>query len=587
MIGFPYNPNDCVFLLNQSLNANQFNPSVPYSNNKTNHNLLWDFIAQKIYWVNSQTNLIESEISGLKIITTTYQDFYNTIINSELEIGAYYRITDYKSVNFLNGFDLAYNNPPSTNPNFNPRQLHIGDDEIIIVQAISEKSISPIAYSENYPEDLIQFNPYANKYGLEFSINNGNSLPNGDLVSGFGLQWDAINNEVYFEMPIDYPILYGQRLYLVFQFLNGVDTLLNEEVFDVLVPGINTASNDYAPIFNPIPSQGSSSRIRIDNNQQRVVLIDLTYIDFTQYVNNTLFISTAYAISDAYGYIQQRFDTKRTIKLPCDFRGYRYRRFEVDLTAINPYFPIGYWGQGDNYQGQGTTGNFKDFPIFQVGFNLILERISPNPTFSVLDNFVAFDFRNVTIGIYGAINCTFKEFYSNSIFGLFNNTIYYCSDNDCVSLNYNLIKTFQNNNGNNFGNIICETFYTNTITNSFGGVTIRDFSFNQISGEFYANTLSISKTFRDNTIIDDFYENQLPNDFFNNRINQQFSRNIMNINPCSFLINDASIDNRNFSASTIIYQTNLTKNTLKRQDGTIIIGYLNNSNTMVYNNVNF
>lgn len=62
MVGVAYNPNNCAFISNQARNANQFNGNVPYSTNNTNHLVLWDFVAEKLYWVNSVTNIIEAEL---------------------------------------------------------------------------------------------------------------------------------------------------------------------------------------------------------------------------------------------------------------------------------------------------------------------------------------------------------------------------------------------------------------------------------------------------------------------------------------------------------------------------------------------
>lgn len=64
MIGSPFNPNNCAFVSNQSLNANQFNGNVSSSSNNTTHTVLWDFVAEKLYWVNTQTNIIEAELPG-------------------------------------------------------------------------------------------------------------------------------------------------------------------------------------------------------------------------------------------------------------------------------------------------------------------------------------------------------------------------------------------------------------------------------------------------------------------------------------------------------------------------------------------
>lgn len=62
MVGVAYNPNNCAFISNQARNANQFNGNVPYSTNNTNHLVLWDFVENKLIWVNSVTNIIEAEL---------------------------------------------------------------------------------------------------------------------------------------------------------------------------------------------------------------------------------------------------------------------------------------------------------------------------------------------------------------------------------------------------------------------------------------------------------------------------------------------------------------------------------------------
>ena len=87
MIGVPYNPDNCTFVASQALNANQFNGAVPDAVNTSNHLLLWDFIDEKLYWVNSLTNIIEHELPDASggqneayIIenTGTYAHYYGT-----------------------------------------------------------------------------------------------------------------------------------------------------------------------------------------------------------------------------------------------------------------------------------------------------------------------------------------------------------------------------------------------------------------------------------------------------------------------------------------------------------------------------
>jgi hypothetical protein len=63
MTGVPFNPDNCIFVANQALNANQFR-GVLNSSNTTNHTVLWDIVEEKLYWVNTLTNIIEREIPG-------------------------------------------------------------------------------------------------------------------------------------------------------------------------------------------------------------------------------------------------------------------------------------------------------------------------------------------------------------------------------------------------------------------------------------------------------------------------------------------------------------------------------------------
>ena len=64
MIGIPFNPDTCIFIANQALNANQFDQNVPDSGNLTTHSLLFDTVHNSLIWVNTKTNIIVQETSG-------------------------------------------------------------------------------------------------------------------------------------------------------------------------------------------------------------------------------------------------------------------------------------------------------------------------------------------------------------------------------------------------------------------------------------------------------------------------------------------------------------------------------------------
>jgi hypothetical protein len=75
---------------------------------------------------------------GGGITDVTYAELYNLIITKGLTEGAKYRLLDYKSVNFLNGYNTAVNNPIPTDPNFQPREVYTSpiQEQIIIFKQI-------------------------------------------------------------------------------------------------------------------------------------------------------------------------------------------------------------------------------------------------------------------------------------------------------------------------------------------------------------------------------------------------------------------------------------------------------------------
>lgn len=145
------------------------------------------------------------------VLDITYADLYTKTVNAQLTPGQWYRVTDYKSVNFLNGWANA-NIVTAPSPGFDPMEIHTGDVEPILIQAISTYEIAEAGYSQSFQGDVIQYQPYTNKIGVNFQIYNGYTLPDGSLVGGFDLQWDGTN--VYFNMPTGYPALFGHYFYL-------------------------------------------------------------------------------------------------------------------------------------------------------------------------------------------------------------------------------------------------------------------------------------------------------------------------------------------------------------------------------------
>lgn len=318
-------------------------------------------IASELTWLASEGTTGSSTPS---IRNVTYAQLYNLIITKGLEEGRKYRLLNYTCVNFLNGYRTAVNNPLPTDPNFNPRELKYSTEpEKIILTAISNYQLDPIGVSETYDGDVVVYQAFTNKIGLPFEIQNGSILPDSTIVAGFDLQLDALTNQVFFNMPTGYLALYGHNFRVRANFNDGVNPPYTLDI----------QTKCFTPFFtNDVTTFGDVTSDIETPDQIKIILLGLTVTDFNNYVANSLFVDAIYALGDARGYMNRRENSNFSVSIPFDWRNYVYRRFEVDLTAINPYFPALatvplYLGIGDNYLGQGTTGRFADYKVVPEG----------------------------------------------------------------------------------------------------------------------------------------------------------------------------------------------------------------------------
>lgn len=77
-------------------------------------------------------------------INVSYLELTTLISNNQLRAGFHYRIHDYKTVHEMYDGETIISGA-----------THICETEVIIVKAISNRELSPIAYSEIYPQDII------------------------------------------------------------------------------------------------------------------------------------------------------------------------------------------------------------------------------------------------------------------------------------------------------------------------------------------------------------------------------------------------------------------------------------------------
>jgi hypothetical protein len=462
----------------------------------------------------------------------TYLSLYNKIVNSQLVPGKKYRLTDYKSVNFLNGWSIANNNPIPTDPNYIPQEVFIGENEILILEAISTYELNPIANSETYQGDIVEFQAYTNAIGVNFNIFTGATLPDSTIVTDFNLKWDGTN--VYFDMPPNYPALFGHYFYVFADFNGG--SYSQDGCFEPLTPVISQCQYPYSTddILYNYPKK--MSRLSVSADGMKVILLDLVEADYLAYDIDTLDVETIYKIDDAYGWVTRRNDTQRNISVPFDFRGRKYRRFQIDLTPLNSSLGLGYWGQGETYYGQATTGLFYDFGCFvQNGndyYNIYWDGIGGPDMYY----YAGFSDNNVIVS--GFFRNKLQDFTFNNTFG-----------------NY----SYENN--------FAFTFHDNTIGGMTGSITTGRFSGNLIGYNSQNNIFGLEVN-----------NNNVGQNFVNNDFSFGFFQGNTVPNNCTYITSKVPIGPVNFNTSTIFAGTTYTKTIIYGSDGQYYISYYDGTN---------
>jgi hypothetical protein len=461
-------------------------------------------------------------------VNTTYAELHDAIMNSALFPNHVYRLTDYKSVNFLNGWMNADNNPTPTISGYTPQEIHTGEDEVLLLTAISSNELSPIGLSETYPGDVVEYQVMTNSIGVNIDIYNGDSYG----TTGFDLQWDGTN--VFFELPSGKTVQYGHYLWISAT-ISG-DTGGYDVVFEPVLPNNSFCQDSDSSTY--IVDGNFEHKVAFANDGNKVILLDLDENFFNNYDTDSLEIEMIDPVGPAYGWITRRTSTHSNISVPFDFRGRKYRRFEVDMsyamTSFNDYnfFNFtGYYGIGEdllsNVGSTGYTGNYRDFYVFGNAdlhgagdaheiYNIQWDGIGgPDSSYYLGyndNNVFMFDVTDVKIG---------NKFYNNTIDGYFiNNKV----GDDC---NYNLI--MNDTERNNIG----DSFQANWIGGNFN---------NNVIGHYFTDN-TINEQFTDNIIGHSFYSNVFDSNFINNNI-------CNNMNLCSgienFVLNEIKTPINNY-----------------------------------------
>lgn len=278
----------------------------------------------------------------------------------------------------------------STTPIYDARAIHVSDPEVIVVTAISGSEVDPMGYSETYG-DAVTYIPYFNALGLPTDFDNGTTLPNGQVLAGFDLQWDSAQNVAYCTMPADYPVRFGNYFYIEFS-----TTLPNPDNYfyaaiEPVKPGVN-----YSIEYD---TSALKSEVIISTDGLTIKFPNITFAQYQAYDPDSLYVEVIEKFSDAYGFIQWRKDYSHNVEAPFDWRNYRYRRYEIDMSALNGSFAgTSYAATTDSV---GATGNYIDVPSFATYQNLFNNGVDP----VVKPDFYSYIAYNVAFrGTPGAIN---------------------------------------------------------------------------------------------------------------------------------------------------------------------------------------
>ena len=473
-------------------------------------------------------------------IDIDYKTLITDILAGALVPGQKYRLIDYQSLNWLNGETVASNNPVPIDPSFNPQEIYSSNAEKLLLEAISTSAISPISYSEKFPQDIIEYLPITSSFGLEngLYIQNGQTLPNGFIVVGFDLLWDGSGGFAYFDMPLGYPAWLGQNFYLYMNFSAGAYFI--DADYNPLVNGVCAPTFDY--------SGGSfTTTIQSVNGGAQIILNNVTFADYTNYDPNSLNVTTLEFFAPAYGKILRRNDTLQIVDVPFDFRNQVFRRYQIN-TAIG----LVYGGIGDECIIAGTTytttGLFKDTLTFPgSAYNI-------NWSFFG-DNNVFYGCKNLNIG--SSQDCSVLSEIGGEIGAIDNMLVYQIYLSSIVLGSSNLIELFSFNSFDQVGNNnLLGSITYNVSVGSFEENNLFNFSNNKIGNGFYQNT--ITQNCNNNTFGDSVYLNNISDNFNQNTVGNIFQGNGIGANCTLNNFGDSFNNNRNIKIN--FRRNNITSN---------------------------
>jgi hypothetical protein len=454
--------------------------------------------------------------TGSAIIETTYSDLYDLYTNQNLEVGAYYKITDFQTC--YDQPDYDYNGSAIINGGTGATgNYKEGSVSPIIVFAISSDSLASDAYQPEFPNDNI-------KYDITFNqteVTDGPAF--GRIVYRKDDQGNAFDydfREVLFKR---YDAYFSENVYdgtvsitaggTGEGIVTGVGTFFTNFSTGEIIGVLNVNSDPIVNYYEIVSIEDDTNMVvagKVISESSEVRLVDANLLEGMSWKQNNIPSNTASVELPTFGNIDECFNNTST-----NTAAYTIWNENTFLLPNNVF------KGGSVYRENSFANNFRNNT-----FNTSCDsnRIVGSFYNNIFDN--DFDNNIINDNFYdNIIDCDFQfnvingEFYNNhfgdedsedfdynTINGEFYNN-FYTGEND---FEYNII------NGGFDNNIILNGFSKNTLKGFYSNVLEDTFSDNQIGEDFSGNKTYAE--FRENTIADDVYNNNFFGTFNNNVI---------------------------------------------------------------------
>lgn len=512
------------------------------------------------------------EFAGGPYSSVTYSELYNLFTGETLNPGSYYLIND---------FQTCYDQP-DFNQNGNEiigNNYKTGTTEPIVVLATGVNSLSPKAYSLEYPLDDIS-------YDISFTVTErtGN-LAKGRITERIDERGNRTDYDFRSVLFKRYDFYYSENYYSGTLSIDGsgfvtgsnTDFSNNFSVGDVLGVYEGSFSNPtgcfrYYEILtisgatemtvtgNTIQSNYNvpySRGIQFNNYRsfhQTNIISNTAYTEYLTFQASNVFNVKIGNYSNLYNWQENPFLLSNNVFLGGSYLNITIGDESYDNTFDDDNNALSI---GNNFYRNIITNDFDRNTIGNYFRNNIIicdmadNQIGNYFQYNMLGDNDGQDFDQNRIGNYFQANfLTFadSDFFNNDIGDNFNsNLINYGFQNNYITVefsnnridgsfndnkvgsyfyNNNIYQDFNDNSlGNNFNtNTIYSNFYKNEILNNFNDNLIGD-SGNLGNIEFYRNR--IGNDFYSNIIRQYFQNNQIGNQFNNNTLNGSFYKNVI------------------------------------------------------------